>query len=562
MARRRLLVLVCIALVLSMIVTGCNNNVAQEEKTEAASQESATAQAQQTQEAEPGAADGFVPLENEIDLVWAMPNSRNAPEGNQLEAHLVEVVKDALNINLDIKLLATDTYKEKINIMITGGEQLDYFMAPDFNVFVDYAYGGGLADITDAYNEFKTDLDWLVKSDSPDDITAEQILQPATIDGRLYGIGLYFKPGTESFLFRKDWLEALGYNQFNDWDTMDADTFYEVAQAMRDGDMNGSEDASNTVAMVSTAGAIYKSQLLNSPFDVQYGKYLARDGEMIYSDVDSNMRDCLEFIAKLYDEGLIHTDAPVMTSSQATELAVQGKLGIYEGWWIGRWQLMKTYKMAEVTPGAEWLEIGAITGTENIGVKGIGGTAGQPLLNQVHAVPKASEYAREAVMLTAFLYNDQEAYRTITYGVPGVHHTYENETITLTEAGQEIAAANWMTQYRKIEHHVVNPNLPGEVSIIDTKFGEYGPDLTNASAHCYYWDLLYGISTQASLEYTSDLNTYRDEVFQKITSAAASIELFDEWVDFWKQNGGEEILAQGTDEYNKRNGTSLTPKSY
>ena len=36
---------------------------------------------------------------------------------------------------------------------------------------------------------------------------------------------------------------------------------------------------------------------------------------MIYSDVDSNMRDCLEFIAKLYDEGLIHTDAPVMTGS-------------------------------------------------------------------------------------------------------------------------------------------------------------------------------------------------------------------------------------------------------
>jgi hypothetical protein len=73
---------------------------------------------------------------------------------------------------------------------------------------------------------------------------------------------------------------------------------------------------------------------------------------------------------------------------------------------------------------------------------------------------------------------------------------------------------------------------------------------------------LYGISTEASLEYTADLNTYRDEVFQKITSGAASIELFDEWVEFWKQNGGEEILAQGTEEYNKRNGTSLTPKSY
>ena len=554
------IIFVAVLLIVAMLFVGCKPK---EEVTATATKKSdvKATEAPKEDAKPPKDSDGaFVPLEEAVSLVWAMPNNRNAPEGNEIEKHIKELVKQDLNIDLDIKLFPNDSYKEKINLTISGQEQLDYLLMPDFDTFVEYMYGGGLADITEYYNEFKPQLDWLIVSDAPTGtITAADVLAGAKMDGKLYGLGLYFNPGTHQFLFREDWMDELGFTGYSDWDTMDVDTMYDYVIAVSQGDMNGSGNAGDTVGMVNN----YKDPIFTSAFDVYMGRYLERNGEMICSDVESNMRDALEFAAKLYREGAIHLDSTVMTDAQKNELVVQGKVGIYQGWWTGEWVLYKSLGMADVTPEAKWLSIGAITGTAKTGVDGVGGTGGQPLLNNVHAIPKASNVVREGVMLTAYLYNNQECYRTITYGLPDVHHTYENETITLTDAGKEMTAANWITQYRKIEHHIPNPNLPGEISPVYMKFGdEYGPHLAESSKHCRYWDLLYGIKTPASLENKGDLDTYRDEIFQNIFTGVEPIEKFDEWVQFWKDNGGPEILSEGAAEYNVRNGTSYTAKGY
>lgn len=505
--------------------------------------------------------DLFAKMENTTKIVWLHNNFRNAPEGNSLITHVQERLLDELNIELELITVPGANYKEKANLLMVSGEQIDLmgFYGLTYDDFVQYAGRGGLTDLTDLYHKYRSEISWVVQGTATDRDDLE-ILKYASIEDRIYGIGIH-QPVAQTLTFmRKDWLDKLGYD-LKDGDDITIEQFYEIAKAFKEKDPDGN-NANDTTGMIGIGGD-YIQPILGA-FGVTLDYYLINDNnQIVCTNVEQNMRDALEFIQKMYKEGLIHRDSPVMKTAQIREAAANGAVGIVGNNWTFRNIMQNTLKQKDIFPDSEWIGIGAVTGTENLGVKGAAGYKGRDPIMHLHSIPANSKNAEAAMKTLAFMYSDEELYRTISFGVPELHHNYSDaEGIVFTTEGESVRDAGWSTAYRTLETHATNPKLPGEKSIIDTKFPENAQYYRLAALQPKYENAFYGIVTEEFLEYSTDLDTRREEVFAKILYGEEPITSFDEWVNFWKSNGGPEILEAGVKTYNERFGTNYSAKQY
>ena len=144
--------------------------------------------------------------------------------------------EDELGIKLNYTIAAAgDDYTQKLTMAIASNDLPDLMDLPP-EEFSELAHAGMLADITDSYDQYASDL---LKETIEVDGGIQ--LASAKIDGRLYGLPqLSAADGTCDLLWiRTDWLENLGLQAPTTMDEL-----LEVARAFRydDPDGNGQDD--------------------------------------------------------------------------------------------------------------------------------------------------------------------------------------------------------------------------------------------------------------------------------------------------------------------------------
>ncbi|MFD0670886.1 extracellular solute-binding protein [Cohnella sp. GCM10027633] len=264
---------------------------------------------------------------------------------------------DRLGIQIVNKwVVQSDQYDQKMNASIAAGDLPDVFRVNAVQ-FKQLADAGQLEDLTEVYEKYASPL-------GRESIELGQVAKAAsTIGGKLLAIpqGQDYFGGAPLLWVRTDWLAKLGLPEPK---TMQDVFAISEAFTNQDPDGNGKAD---------TLGLALSKELFGGYPDVTgfmngfhaYPKIWVKDasGKLVYGSIQPEVKAALAKLQEMFKAGQIDKEFGVKDSNKASELEVNGKLGMHFG---AMWNpLFPLQGNKDKEPQADWkpFPIPSIDGT-------------------------------------------------------------------------------------------------------------------------------------------------------------------------------------------------------
>lgn len=223
---------------------------------------------------------------------------------------------ERLNIDLDYEWVATDgdANVTKWAAAIATGNVPD-FAYVDQKIYKMLLDAELIADCTDIYAAYA--------SEEYKAMLPEASVEQLVFDGKLMGLPFPVKGYmSATMLFvRQDWLDKLGLEYPTDYESL---VF--VAKAFQEAKLGGED----------TLGIMFSSNSSDGRLDGfmnmfgAYQKYwIEKDGGMVFSNIQPEMREALLELQTLYADGVINQDLAVTTADLAKEYIAGGKVGVF-----------------------------------------------------------------------------------------------------------------------------------------------------------------------------------------------------------------------------------------
>lgn len=467
-------------------------------------------------------------------------------------------------------------YVQKINITIASNDLPDLFAVNQmqFNQLVN---GDMIEDLTELYSKNRSDfVDKILNSDGG------FALKMATKKNRLYAIpGLGSSNGETNMLYiRKDWLDKLGLQPPKTMEEL-----RKIAEAFvnNDPDGNGKKDTvgiplqKDLLTMTGACSFLGISEGFGGHFKDTWIR--SKDGKLLYGAVQPEMKQVLDFTAKMFKDGLIDPEFVVKDYKKECELIISGKCGINYGN-----QSLPYYpnKDSRNFDGAEWRAYPIPTENGNQPKVSVSDGVSQyfvvkkncknpeaviKLLNYTLSKvnPESPDYRMEYQFgITKdekeLLQKDKNALKKKSVGA------YNYACIMLGRSDSNL------NSYRKIVEFSKNGDLSvyknsdmTEKDISDIKNAiagnvsdDYytswrwgGLDNSSLGVLAYYNDnnlqlksAFYGEPTSSMTLKKSSLDKLISEAYVKIITGYDQIDSFDKMVDTWYAQGGKEITNE------------------
>lgn len=444
--------------------------------------------------------------------VMVYPKTSFPNEVDMNDNMVINRMREETGANLVWSLQPTESNAERLAVMFASGDAADIIELDDKVEVARYATQGVLAPLNEALEEHGQYLLEAIPSKDWSAVTSE---------GKIYGIPrpANYVTSPLAMVIRKDWLDRYGLDV-----PRTPDEFYEVMRVFKEEDPAGD---GNTVPLA--AGQVMqRMQGLAAAFGVVV-PYAQRDGEVVYTYVEPEAREFLSFARKLYAEGLINRDYPVITSTDPLDdLFASGYAGMTTlYWWDAMWLFPA---VQENDPEAELLFI-----PPAINDDGLTGLAARPPTESNLAFAASSENLDLAVKFVNDLAENENLQYFISYGQEGVHHTVGDDgVITPTDKIEELAyAANyviWDTYdnfMNRVRYRGFYPYYSAmEAFDVVHNVYNYVPPLSEVD------------------EVAGELEDIRVEHWVKIISGATPLEEgWEDYVSAWENAGGPQALA-------------------
>ncbi len=355
------------------------------------------------------------------------PTLRVAYPGNQhafLEGedennnHIIRYIEENTGIDVEWILLPVEDSRGKLNLMMAA-QEVDVVFYGDFQTLLDYNTEGLLLDMAPYIDDAGFAEDTLA-------LTKECTF------GETFAI---FYPGGQSdttvvWMYNKPLLDAAGIEVPEDL-TLDqwTEILYKIQEAYPD------------KIPLAAAGQTSSSNLMLKGMDNIYAAYgianttrVTDDGSLEFTATTDDMRQCLEFIAKLYADGILDPEYLVSTLDTLVPKIVNEQIVSINAEWYDFTGTYMPYMADEDGEVRDWVQVPIIIGTRE--------TTGQTLGNrhrQLGAITAQCQNVEAAMKLLAFMSTDEYYYR-ITYGEEGVD-SVKNEDGTYTLLDTPLAKA-------------------------------------------------------------------------------------------------------------------------
>ena len=303
--------LLCFVMAIAMLATlfaGCNQNAA--DPTEGPAGMEAPANTDAASEAPEVPAE---PIEISI-ASWSL-DITDVPEDD-----LYKSVLDKFNITIDRWSTGWDNYYEKIQTWCATGQipdlfSIDAFGQPYYTTWVEEGIIRQIPDDLSAYPNLKAIMDMADTAAYKDpDGHYYCIPKPNYADNVLWGLekGIYV---------RKDWMEACGY-------TEQPKSMDEFIAMVKDIMAQNPEGSSNLVGVTAQNKSHFFSFMLSyAPEVACSNNYWIKgdDGSWVPGILTDRTKTGLEEMNKLYTEGVMDTDIPIIKDSEGIDKFVSGK---------------------------------------------------------------------------------------------------------------------------------------------------------------------------------------------------------------------------------------------
>jgi len=489
------------------------------------------------------------------------------PGETPLNNKYVNNVKENLNIDVEHYFTASPSnMDQKISMAIASNDLPDALVVGPVELR-QMVEADQIADLTEIYDTYISDEIREV-IDSTDGIAIDN----ATFDGKLMAIpnAQSGADGIHNLWIRQDWLDNLGLEV-----PKTVEDLKEVARAFTEDDPNetGEDDTIGLAGpgtnnkinanFIESSNNLYGFDGIFSAFHAYPGYWLEDDdGEPVYGSLLPETKEALGFLRDMYDEGLIDKETGVRENPR--ESVISGETGMFFGpFWMPYDGIVDAVKE---NPEANWQSY-AVPLDDN-------GDYTPHLMtptNEYVVVSKDYEHPEAVVkMLNNLFAHEHEHDQWEGGGGPGHYplrlvYAPADEMEVTTVALREVLAGTKEPDdfYDMPAYKLLKTDVD---TIFDTKLEPY--DDTDIQ----YWDIeansfmraysaLVGtaplvdteIKGVESLIYSQtetmesrwvNLQKLEDETFLKIIMGAEPLESFDEFVEKWKKQGGDEMTEE------------------
>ena len=438
------------------------------------------------------------------------------PEGlDENHNPYLDYIERHTDLDINVIIPPSEGYEEKLNVIMASGNWPDMINVFDAVWVVNYAKQNALMPLDDLIDKYGPDLKRRIPPEAWDRVR---------YNGKIYAVpSLNEVRGVELMYGRKDWLDKLGLKP-----PSTLDEYYDVMKAFveSDPDGNGKRDTYGVV-MTENLG---RSAPFFGAFGIQLDQWVERDGKLVYSNTLPEMKEALSFLAKLYRDGLLDPMFPLNKNHNLEEKIVSGKVGLYSAaWYDTRGPIAQNMKN---DPDAEWIPLDYPTGP-----RGENGVYSTDFIREYEAIPAGSKHAEAVIRMLNFIAGD--GYRDLKLGFENeIWRRVDGKIVTNFEEHNK-------HQYRGIYQSLVEIADPEILKVRLDSLGEHFrlyDNLLMIERHLIP-NRFTGLPTPAMAKYQAKLGALRD-VFIKMIVGVVPIDEFDEYVERWKREGGDEVTRE------------------
>lgn len=454
-------------------------------------------------------------------------------------APIIKEVADRAGVTIDWTLISPTNYKDSVMPMLASGTDLpDIVELPDLDPNMSYLRSGIFVPLDEYMDDMPNYRMFL--EENPEikaSLTAE--------DGHIYYVPQTVV--TENYqpcaMINVEWLEKIGKEM-----PKTLDEFVEVLRAFKEQDMNGNGDTTDEIPMsiIASNSSSYLYYMFGPAFglDLASGFYADENGQVHYGFAEpEKYKKYLEFVHKLYEEGLIEVEFTTLTRDQVTERCAKNMTGVTFDF---SWQMSQLYS-------AQYPEY---TGEKGImvGMPPLSGeyegfyTARQPFAN-IFGVSADSGNILNAVRFLDYAMS-KECQELYVWGMEGASYTVDDQgKKEYTEAAQD---SLWLQGLG------INPGcLPSQQSVeatdvllpewhvaVDKQLQQY---MRNP------WPFIYATADESSIisRYLVDITTYVEEMHVAFITGTASLDTFDNYLESLKNMNLDQILKVRQAQYER-----------
>ncbi|WP_284645524.1 extracellular solute-binding protein [Paenibacillus silviterrae] len=436
------------------------------------------------------------------------------------------------NTNLDIRVVypPSDGYQDKLNVMMSSGEENDMVYTQDASWFINMVNQKALQPLNDAIEKHGADLKKSIPQEAWDAVT---------VDGKIYAIpSVTYILGNDLMYVRKDWLTKLGLQP--------PKTLDEYVNVMRqfvekDPDGNGKND---------TIGLLMGENLIRTaPFFGAFGVPLAgnsavsqwveRNGTLVNAAILPETKEALRYMAGLYKDKIIDQEWALNKNKNIEEKVASGKAGIFSATWFDtRGPILTNTKN---DPKAEWIPL-----EYPVGKSGKSGTVSSNMVTGYSIVPATSKRVNEVIKM--FNFANGKGHETIKFGLPE-HNISSRKDGKLT------------MNFEEHNKHVYRNNIldyaaPWDKELDYERLDALGPefklkDNVTRISNALIKNAYNGPVTAGMGKNGVQLTKLMQETFTKIIMGNLPVDDFDKFVTQWKSQGGDEITKEVNENHKK-----------
>lgn len=463
--------------------------------------------------------------------IFASDHSATINAGNSMELPTVKYMAEQTNTELKVEYLPHGQYREQLRLKLAAGD------TPDV---VQY---WTLGDSEIVNNDQALPLNDLIEEHAPNLLKAipQSAWDAVTINGEIMAIPEAQKaPAERLFYVRQDWLDALGLKI-----PQTSEELLNTFRAFRNDDPN-KNDKKDEIPFTMREGLSWGDNIFGM-WGINGDSYHLHNEELIPGFIHPNMKTALTFMRTMYDEGLIDSEFLTNSSKIWNQKITSGIAGSF---------------VHVVNPGSTWQSKLEATSPElngnlvNIptpqgaGYDGSVGRVEQPIL-KTFIVMKNTEHPEAVIKMFDWLFSE-EGQEFAHLGIPGETFVKEGENYTWDiEKDNEIAA----TRNPIVALNGYNERLNAVIRADDPKSAEKFNEGNRIANQEGIPNLAVGMPQPEALISNPDLG-YGGILFQetasKIIIGDLPIEAFDDFVEQYRKQGGDQLIKEVTEWYNSK----------
>jgi putative aldouronate transport system substrate-binding protein len=504
------------------------------------------------------------------------PSDTSLPPGDTpLENQYTRYVLDQLNIKVEHAFTASPSnYAQKVSLAIASNDLPDAMIVGPVELRQMYE-AGQLEDLTEVYEQYASPaIKRIIQS------TGGLALEQVTFDGKIMAIPSVQlqADGVHLLWIRKDWLDKLNLEPPRTIEDLEKAARAFVEQ---DPDGNGKADTIG-LAGPDTSKKLYANFLestnnlygfdgIFSAFGAYPGYWLkGEDGKAVYGSILPETKEALAKLSEWYAEGLIDPEMGIREDSG--ESIVAGKTGMFFApWWMGYGPLRDAVAN---DPNANW-QAYALPLNKNGDYTPHLSTPSSRFL----VVRKGYEHPEAPMKMLNLLLRDESTF-DLTKGSIGnyplrlVFAPSDETEYSVLALREVLAGTKTADDFKdKPEYKLLVADAQNIHKVKREPYDKYDIQYWDPEADWGVWTRAYSLMVGGaplvdneikgaySLIYSQtktmesrwfNLKKLETEVFMKMIMGASPLDAFDQFVEDWKKQGGDDI----TEEVNKAAGIS------